>query len=181
MYSAKGGVDLNVAADLLGLESEAELLALLAEAKANPLDDVLKARVDQAVAGVESSMTDPEILSPLAEEAIMGPERMRLLSLEREILTRKVRKITGNMDIHDDRTLAAREAAMRQQAKAMILGKSMRESITIHKFLAEAKRAARQAFEAAVAGTPRGCSGGEGPGDALFRPLSGGKEDPGGG
>ncbi len=152
MYSDKGGVVLDVAADLLGLESEAELLALLAEAKANPLDDVLKAHVDQAVAGIESSMEDPEVMESLAEEAILGPERMRLLSLEREILARRIRKITGNTNIHDDRTLAAREAAMRQQAKAMILGKSMRESIAIHKFLAEAKRAAKQAFEAAVAG-----------------------------
>jgi hypothetical protein len=151
LMTPEGGIDREVAADLLGLESEAELMALLAEARMRPLDQVLAEMVDAEVAPLESAMNNPELLQEQAEDALMGADRIRLLSLEREILAKKISKIEG-ITIQDSRTMAARAAAMTEQAREMFRGRTMRDAGAAARYMAEARRAGRQAFEAALAG-----------------------------
>ncbi len=151
LMTPEGGIDREVAADLLGLESEAELMALLAEARMRPLDQVLAEMVDAEVAPLESAMNNPELLQEQAEEALMGADRIRLLSLEREILQKKISKIEGTTT-QDSRTMAARAAAMTEQARDMFRGRTMRDAGAAARYMAEARRAGRQAFEAALAG-----------------------------
>lgn len=151
LMTPEGGIDREVAADLLGVESEAELMALLAEARMRPLDQVLAEMVDAEVAPLESAMNNPELLQEQAEEALMGADRIRLLSLEREILQKKISKIEG-ITTQDSRTMAARAAAMTEQARDMFRGRTMRDAGAAARYMAEARRAGRQAFEAALAG-----------------------------
>lgn len=151
LFDPAGSIDLGMMAERLALNSDVELIALLTEANAEPFDATVAEMAAKEVASLDSAANDEEFLRSQAEEAIMSSDKIRLLSLEREILAKKLKRLQG-ITLDDGRTMAAREKAMAEQARIMMQGRKVRDGVAAHRYMAEAKRAAREALNAALEG-----------------------------
>ncbi len=179
---ANTGIDIDMAADLLGYPSGDALIEDLKKAKETPPAKAISDRVRTEMEQRESLAGDPKALQREVEEALHGSERLEWMALEEQLLKEEAEKVgesigeeqqkeqreqgrreerEANEQARRDATrdwrqwaddMAARTAAYEETAKKIIAGKTLSEATRTGFYMAAERRAADKAYRAAMDG-----------------------------
>gem|GEM_PF-2235861 len=180
--ASRSGLDLDIAAELLGYPSVEALISDLKKAKLNPPQKEINNRVRAATDSLVQLINDPEALRLEVENALHNEERAQWLALEMEILSKEAeraedyieneeRKEETARDRREEsgqraqiqreakqdaesfaRNIAAKAEAFARAAKEAFLGKSLKDLQHIAKYRHAENRAADNAYRVAVKG-----------------------------
>ena len=128
-----GGLQLDVAAEMLGYENADLLVEDLKAVKEVPFNEAVRRAVDESMRREESLLYNPEALRNAVDEALHVDERLAEILRRRELVMEKLGR-----DPRDEATRrtegAATLAAVKEQAREIVQGKKIGAAASVRKW-----------------------------------------------